>query len=70
MSINETQYKIDIDALQGALEILPLQTELTITAKSVTLVEFSDGQAKAPLRGSRAIAKKLAAATEQFYNKE
>lgn len=66
MSINETQYRIDIEALQRALGVLPGESELTITSESVVLVEYSDGQAGPPLRGIRAIVKRLTDAVESF----
>jgi len=67
MSIND-QYEIDIESLQSVLGILSPQTSLTITAKSVVLVEYSDGRADSGLVGSKAIAKKLNEACEQFYS--
>jgi len=68
MSINETQYKIDMDALQRVLGILRPHTSLTITAESVVLTEYyCGGQVDSEISGSGPIAKKLDAVTTRFY---
>jgi hypothetical protein len=66
MSINETEYKMDIEGLQRALERLPPQSFLTITSREVTLTESYRGELSSESLGSRAVAKNLAAAAEQF----
>jgi len=71
MSIHEARYKIDIEALQSVLGAFRPQTSLTITAESVVLTEYyCGGQVDSDISGSGPIAKKLAVATEQFYNEE
>lgn len=67
MSINETRYKIDIEALQSVLGAFPPQTYLTITSTGVTLTEcYCGGQVDSEISDSGPIAKKLDAAVTQF----
>lgn len=64
MSINETEYRMDIEGLQSAMEKLCPTAVLIITSRGPALSVSSEST----LRDGRSIAKVLDAATEQFYN--
>lgn len=69
MSINETQYKIDIEALQNALKIIRSAPDARLEIEPDRVVLSVLGEHVWVVRGSQAVAKVLARTVDRYYEK-